>query len=136
MSRAETDNHAFPGARGSIRTLLRLEGLALLVASVVGYALIGSSWWLFAILFLAPDLTFVAFSFGPRVGAIAYDAAHTTIGPAIAIVIGLVVGVDILVAVGLIWTAHIGMDRAIGYGLRYPASFQHTHLGRVGKTPT
>lgn len=34
-------------------------------------------------------------------------------------------------AVALIWLLHIGFDRAIGYGLKYPSSFKETHLGRV-----
>jgi hypothetical protein len=36
-------------------------------------------------------------------------------------------------SLGLIWCAHIGLDRAIGYGLKYGASFGHTRLGRIGR---
>jgi hypothetical protein len=30
--------------------------------------------------------------------------------------------------------AHIGIDRALGYGLKYSTGFGFTHLGRIGKT--
>jgi hypothetical protein len=36
-----------------------------------------------------------------------------------------------MVAVALIWFAHISMDRTVGYGLKYPTSFKDTHLERV-----
>jgi hypothetical protein len=32
----------------------------------------------------------------------------------------------------LIWLAHIGIDRALGYGLKYASGFGFTHLGRIG----
>ena len=35
------------------------------------------------------------------------------------------------IKLGLIWLAHIGMDRAIGYGLKYPTNHKDTHLQRV-----
>ncbi len=123
------------GAQGGIRTLLRVEGLILLATCTALYFVVaGTPVWLFFVLFLAPDLTFVAFAGGRRVGAIAYNAAHTTIGPLLLLVTGLLAGPSWLVALALIWGAHIGADRALGYGLRYPASFEHTHLGAVGAT--
>ncbi|RKQ33951.1 DUF4260 family protein [Oceanobacillus halophilus] len=36
-----------------------------------------------------------------------------------------------LIIVGLIWTAHIGMDRMIGFGLKYPTAFKDTHIQRI-----
>ena len=38
---------------------------------------------------------------------------------------------DGALAVGLVWLAHIGIDRALGYGLKYPTHFEDTHLQRV-----
>jgi Domain of unknown function (DUF4260) len=130
----ETSGEAaeFTGVKGSVRTLLRLEGLAVFLASMVGYAWTGLPWWLFVLLFLAPDLCFLTYFLGTRAMAIAYDATHTFVGPLAVIAAGVFLGLGWLTGVGLIWTAHIGIDRAIGYGLRYPGSFQHTHLGPVG----
>lgn len=116
---------------GSVKTLLRIEGLALALACLAGYAATGASWWMFAILILAPDLSFVGFLAGTRIGAIAYDAAHTTIGPLVLGVAGFLLGADLAVPLALIWGAHVGADRALGYGLRYPERYMDTHLGRV-----
>ncbi len=123
----------FGGATGGIRLLLRLEGLALALACIAGYAGTDAPWWLFLLLFLAPDLSFVAFLAGQRIGAIAYDAAHTSIGPLALGLAGFLTGADLAVSLALIWGAHVGIDRALGYGLRYPASAARTHLGLVGR---
>lgn len=133
MSDGNDDQTRPGGATGGIRRLLRMEGLALLLATLVGYALVGESWWLFALLFLAPDLTFFAFFAGKRIGVIAYNAAHTTIAPLALLAVGLLSDSDMSIALALIWAAHIGADRAIGYGLKYPSDFEMTHLGTIGK---
>lgn len=111
--------------------LLRLEGLAVLGLSVWLYARQDASWLLFALLLLAPDLSMVGYMGGNRFGAIAYNLAHTCALPAILAAIGLASGNDLFVSLALIWTAHIGMDRAIGYGLKYSDGFKVTHLSRV-----
>jgi len=126
---------ATPAVAAMPRLLLRLEGAALLALAVLLFALSGASWWLFAILILAPDLSFVAYLAGPRVGAIAYNAVHTTVGP---IVLWLIASYFYIpsrasAAVALIWAAHIGADRMLGYGLKYGAGFGFTHLGRGGR---
>ncbi len=119
---------------GAPRALLRLEGLFVFVLSIALYGRMGESWWLFAILFLAPDLSFIAYLAGPRVGAIAYNAVHTTAGPVLLVSAGILAPSQVAVAVGLIWLAHCGIDRALGYGLKYEAGFSFTHLGRIGRT--
>jgi hypothetical protein len=119
---------------GVPRILLRAEGGAVLIVAVILYARIGDSWWLFAVLFLAPDLTFLGYLGGPRVGAIAYNAAHTLICPLLLATAGLLFPAYILVPLALIWIAHIGFDRSLGYGLKYAAGFGFTHLGHVGRT--
>ncbi len=121
------------GVTGGPRILLRLEGLALLAAMVALYAWQGPSWWLFALLFFAPDLSFVAYLLGPRPGAVIYNAAHTTLVPGALLGVGVVLGQPLAVALAIIWLAHIGFDRALGYGLKYPDGFGFTHLGRIGR---
>ena len=121
------------GVTGGVRLLLRLEGLALLAAMAAIYAWHGSSWWLFAALFFAPDLSFAGYLLGPRPGAAVYNAVHTTVVPAVLLGIGLALGQPLAVALAVIWLAHIGFDRALGYGLKYPDGFGFTHLGRIGR---
>ncbi|MGN6573233.1 MAG: DUF4260 domain-containing protein [Pseudolabrys sp.] len=125
-----------PGTvNGAPRLLLRAEGAALLVVAALLYGRTGASWWLFAILFLAPDLSFIGYLAGPRAGAIAYNAAHTSVGPALLGLGGLLLDGSLAVALALIWAAHIGFDRLLGYGLKYAAGFGFTHLGRIGRKP-
>jgi len=118
---------------GGVKTLLRLEGLAVLTAAVFLYWHAGFSWPQFAILFLAPDLSFIAYLFGPRAGAAAYNGAHSTNGALGLAVAAVALNQPIVIAAALIWLAHIGFDRALGYGLKYGAGFGFTHLGRIGR---
>lgn len=111
--------------------LLRLEGAVLLVAAVLLYREHDASWLLFALLLFAPDLSMLGYLTGPRIGAIVYNIAHTTVLPIGLGVAGILGGSDLAVSLGLVWLAHIGLDRAIGYGLKYPDAFKATHLARV-----
>ena len=123
-----------PGTvNGAPHLLLRGEGAALLVATILLYSRTDTSWWLFAGLFLAPDLSFIGYFGGPRTGAAAYNSAHTTLAPALLGIGGLLLGQRLAVALALIWAAHIGFDRLLGYGLKYAAGFGFTHLGRIGR---
>jgi hypothetical protein len=130
---AVSDAPARAAASGGVATLLRLEGLAALAAAVSAYAFIGGSWPLFALLLLAPDLAMFGYRFGPGVGAAAYNAVHVYLAPAALGAAGLALGAPTLQALTLIWIAHIGLDRALGYGLKYATGFGETHLGRIGR---
>jgi hypothetical protein len=115
--------------RGGVRTVLRLEGLAVLAAAVTAYAMLHANWWLFAALFLAPDVSFVAYLANPRVGAIAYNSVHSYIAPLLLGFVAYFSQAVFLAPMALMWAAHIGFDRAIGYGLKYGSGFGDTHLG-------
>jgi hypothetical protein len=118
---------------GGLRTLLRLEGLTLFIGMTLLYAVWGGSWWIYALLFLVPDLSFAAYLAGPRTGAIIYNAAHSYMAPMILMVLGFGMAAPLTLSIAMIWLAHIGIDRALGYGLKYPAGFGFTHLGRIGR---
>lgn len=120
-------------AAAAPRAILRVEGLAAGLAGIWLFAQGGQSWWLFALLFLAPDLAFAAYAAGPRVGAVVYNVLHSTIGPLALAAVAWWFGSDPALAVAAVWLAHVGIDRAFGYGLKYPSSFQDTHLGRIGR---
>jgi hypothetical protein len=117
---------------GGVRTVIRLEGLAILAVSCVLFAHLSGHWVLFAMLFLAPDLAFIVFFAGPRAGAFAYNLTHSLIGPAILALVGVGYLPGAL-PIALIWIAHIGFDRCIGYGLKYSSAFGDTHLGLMGR---
>jgi hypothetical protein len=113
------------------RWLLHLEGALVAVAAVALYFHLGYPWWLLLVLALAPDLSMVGYAAGPAAGAVAYDAAHTYAIPLALGVVGVFADADFAVQVALVWATHIGVDRAIGYGLKYPTGFKDTHLQRV-----
>jgi len=113
--------------------MLRLEGLAIFVIALAGFAAVGGSWRLFAALFLVPDIGMLAYFAGPRAGAVGYNLTHSEIGPAALGLVALATRSALLGAIALIWAAHIGFDRALGYGLKSFAGFKHTHLGTVGR---
>jgi Domain of unknown function (DUF4260) len=117
---------------GGLRTLLRLEGLTLFAGMTLLYAVWGGSWWIYAVLFLAPDLSFAGYFGGPQVGAVVYNAAHSYMAPVTLMTLGFGFASPLTLSIALIWMAHIGLDRALGYGLKYFAGFTHTHLGRIG----
>ncbi len=118
---------------GGAAPWLRVEGAAVFLLCVVTYAHLGASWGLAALLFLAPDLSMAGYLAGPRVGARSYNLAHSY---ALAVGLGLLAQVldqSLLLALALILAAHIGFDRALGYGLKLPEGFHATHLGRIGR---
>lgn len=118
---------------GRVRATLRLESLCVLAASVFAYSKFGSGWGLFFACFLLPDLSFLGYLAGARVGAFSYNAAHSYVGAVTCLAISLAWPLHLPFAVGLIWTAHIGFDRALGYGLKYSQGFSFTHLGPIGR---
>ena len=118
---------------GGVRILLRLEGLALFAAMTALYAIWGGSWWVYALLFLAPDLSFLAYLSDAKFGALAYNAAHSYMAPVMLMTLGFGLASPLTLSIALIWLAHIGIDRALGYGLKYSAGFGFTHLGRIGR---
>jgi len=121
---------------GMPRVLLRIEGAALALAAVAMFYRLDGNWWLFAGLILAPDASLIAYIGGTRLGAIAYNAFHVTLGPLVCAALGLLLPSFDLIQVALIWAAHIGIDRAFGLGLKYNAGFGFTHLGRIGGAMT
>jgi hypothetical protein len=118
---------------GGCRALLRLEGLTLFLGMTALYAIWGGSWWVYAVLFLVPDLSFAGYLAGPRAGAVIYNAAHSYMAPMALMTAGFGLASPLTLSVAMIWLAHIGIDRALGYGLKYSAGFSFTHLGGIGK---
>jgi hypothetical protein len=111
--------------------LLRAEGAALAAGALVLYAREDFGVVLLLVLALAPDVAFLGYLVGPRAGAAAYNASHTTLGPIVLGVAGVLSDADLAVQLALIWLAHIGIDRLLGYGLKYPDRFRETHLQRL-----
>jgi hypothetical protein len=117
----------------SVQYLLRLEGLAVATVSALFYARTGASWWLFAALWLMPDLSMLGYLSAPCRGARIYNAFHTYTLPVTLGLCGLLLHARGIAPFALIWINHIGFDRMMGYGLKYADGFHFTHLGMTGK---
>ncbi len=113
------------------KLLLHLEGAFVLGLSLFFYARLDMSWSLFAALFLAPDLGLLGYLAGPKIGAACYNALHTYALPIVLLATGIATASDALTSISIIWAAHIGMDRMVGYGLKYSTSAKETHLQRA-----
>ena len=113
-------------------TWLRLENLSIGAVSTTLYFLNGESLTLFLVLFLVPDITMLGYLIGKKFGAHIYNLGHSYTGPAALLITGLQLD-QALTPFALIWIAHIGIDRALGFGLKQTTGFKDTHLGQVGR---
>jgi len=118
---------------GTVRIVLRLEGLLVMAGAMLAYDKYGAGWGNFAWFFLTPGLSLLGYLAGPRAGAVCYNVAHSYFGAIVCVIASQLFGAPLLMTAGIIWCAHIGFDRALGYGLKYSNGFGFTHLGRIGR---
>ena len=111
--------------------MLRMEGTAVLLASMIAYGYLGYNWWVFALLLLWPDLSFIAYALDKRFGSVVYNIVHSYPLPLLLAGASFLFSWTIGLQFALIWLAHIGMDRLFGYGLKYPGEFKTTHMSNI-----
>jgi hypothetical protein len=116
---------------GQPGVLLRIEGLVLLAGALLLYAQNRGDWVAFLALLLVPDVSALGYLIGPAVGAALYNLCHNYLPAAALAALGVFSGNQSLLLLALIWLAHIGMDRLLGYGLKYSSGFKDTHIGRA-----
>ncbi len=109
------------------------EGATLLIGSILVFSTTHQAWWLIPLTLLLPDIFMAGYLGGTRLGARVYNLAHSTPLPALVVGFGWWQHKPLVLALGLVWFAHIGLDRLMAYGLKYDDDFQHTHLGRPKK---
>ena len=114
-----------------VRGLLSAEGAAVLATSLAVYFDQGGRWPMLAALILAPDVSMLGYLAGPRIGSVSYNAVHNYAGPVLLLGTSAVADNSTGVRVGLVWLAHLGLDRMVGYGLKYATGFKDTHMQRV-----
>ncbi len=115
----------------TVSRLLRLEGLAAFVASILLFSEFQGTWWVYVVLFLAPDLSMLGYLANIRTGAFTYNLVHTYALPIVLIFAGYFLKSEVPLFAGIIILGHIGADRLLGFGLKYPTTFKDTHLQRV-----
>lgn len=122
-----------PGVAGVPRRILQAEGAVLLAAALAAYfGGLDEPWWLVPLLLFVPDVFMAGYAASSRLGAWTYNLAHSYPLPALLGAAALAADQPLGQGVALIWIAHIGLDRALGYGLKYETGFHDTHLGRIG----
>jgi len=113
--------------------VLKLEDAAKFLAAYWLSLYMGHAWWIFFAWLLAPDLSMVGYVVNARVGAALYNVAHHQGLALTVLIVGIYFSLPVLILVGIILFGHSAMDRLLGYGLKYPDDFKHTHLGWIGK---
>jgi hypothetical protein len=111
--------------------LLRMEGLTAFVGAIALYANQNFSGLAFIALLLVPDVSMIGYRVNNRIGSWVYNAAHVYTIPALLMGLGLALNAPVAIQIGLIWFAHIGMDRMMGFGLKYPTEFKDTHMQHI-----
>jgi hypothetical protein len=111
--------------------IIRLEGATVLLLSLYFYQHIHANWLLFLLLILAPDLAILFYRFGQVAGPRAYNIAHNYVLAAALLYCGVAMKQQLALETGLILAAHIGADRALGFGLKYPKNFTETHIQKL-----
>ncbi|HLU51365.1 MAG TPA: DUF4260 domain-containing protein [Flavobacteriaceae bacterium] len=116
-----------------MKNLIKIEELAMLVGGFLFFLLLPYSGWWFFVFFLVPDISMLGYLFGTKIGAYCYNLAHHRALAILFLALGIYLSNDYLTAAGCILFSHIAFDRILGYGLKYPDSFNHTHLGKIGR---
>ncbi len=114
-----------------LRKIISLEYVIALIITVFFYGHLNFSWLYFMVFLLLPDITMIGYLLNPKIGAVFYNIGHSFVLPALLLVIGFLMSSSILLMIALIWLAHIFLDRALGYGLKYEEAFQKTHLQQI-----
>lgn len=117
-----------------MRNLITLEELFLFLFSIFLFARLDYDWWWYPALLLLPDLGMLGYLAGSRTGAVTYNLLHHKAVALVVYTAGSISGIPALQLAGLILFGHSSLDRVFGYGLKYTDSFQHTHLGRIGRS--
>lgn len=117
-----------------IKQIVSLEYLFAAVLVALFFVMIGKfDWWWLFVLFLAFDISMIGYVINNRIGALTYNIGHSIISPAILAFVYILTTNQTVLFITLLWLFHIFVDRAMGYGLKHSTSFQHTHLGKIGK---
>lgn len=116
-----------------MKYLLKIEELFMFALSIFLFSRLNFAWWWYPALLFAPDLSMFGYVVNPQVGAVTYNFIHHKAVGIFVLVLGVVFASQSLQLTGLILFGHSSMDRIFGYGLKYSDSFQHTHLGMIGR---
>jgi len=133
LEKAAFEPSVLEAGHPSVRPWLRAEGVVAFVGGIVAWSWLGGNPAVLIALILTPDLAMLGYLRGPAIGAFTYNVAHSWATAGVLIGLGLALAVHGFVLAGVLLVTHAGMDRGLGYGLKYPTAFHDTHLGRIGR---
>ncbi|GAA4272985.1 DUF4260 domain-containing protein [Aquimarina gracilis] len=116
-----------------MKIIVQLEEIAMLGLGIFLFSILPYPWWLFLVLFLAPDIGMIGYLANNKIGALVYNLFHHKGLAILLYLIGIYLGNHILQLIGTILFSHSAFDRVIGYGLKLEKGFKFTHLGEIGK---
>lgn len=116
-----------------MKFLLILEEWAIFLLCIFLFSRLNFAWWWFPLLLLLPDVGMIGYLINPKIGAFTYNFLHHRLLAAVVAGYAVWSGNANWKLAAIILFAHIAMDRAVGYGLKYEDSFSNTHLGSIGK---
>lgn len=114
-----------------VKIWIHLEGLILFIFMLYFYFVNDFNWWVFLIFLFTPDISMLAYLINNSIGAVVYNIFHSYTISIPVLIFGLFMENNMLMVSGIIWCAHIGLDRLCGYGLKYKSDFKHTHLQKL-----
>jgi hypothetical protein len=114
-----------------VNVITRIENLAVVFGVLYFYQQISGNWYLFFLFLLVPDISMIGYLINKKIGAITYNLVHNYILASLLIAIGFFANNITFHALGLILTAHVGIDRVLGFGLKYSSGFKDTHMQRL-----
>ena len=115
-----------------MKKILQLEEVGMLILGIYLFKTLTYPWWVFAILFLAPDVGIVGYILNQKTGAWLYNIFHHEGIAIVLFLLGVFYSLEFLQLAGSILLSHASFDRILGYGLKYEESFHHTHLCSIG----
>ena len=116
-----------------MKNLLKLEELFMFALTIFLFSKMDFAWWWYPALLFTPDLSMIGYLINPKIGAVTYNFIHHKALGISVYVLGTMFVSPLLQLAGLILFGHSSMDRVLSYGLKYSDSFQHTHLGMIGR---
>lgn len=120
-----------------MKILLKLEELAMFIASLFVLYVSHADWWWYLILVIAPDISMLGYLVNTKVGAWCYNLFHHKGIAILVFVIGwwcaLILSHETAPLLGIALFGHSSMDRFFGFGLKTEEGFKFTHLGKIGK---
>ena len=116
-----------------MKVLLKFEEFCMFGLSIFLFTKLNFAWWWYPVLLFTPDVSMLGYLISPKVGAFTYNFVHVKALGIGLYILGAILVYPPLQLAGLILFGHTSLDRVLGYGMKYPDAFKHTHLGTIGE---